>query len=316
MQSWPKMAKMDLVAAIRSFQKVIEAGSFSGAARELGVLPSSVTRQVDALEAELGVRLLQRSTRQTVLTEAGQLYLERISDALRSLDEAKREVALLGRAPQGVLRVGLPLAFGHRHIVPLLPSFLARYPSLKLALFFADKFVDFARDDIDLTIRVGAVEGHEVVAKKLLGNRRWICASRAYLESRGVPKTPAALEKHNCLLYRYHHGRLIWYLRRGGSVSRIAVNGNVSADSGEALRELALHGCGVALLPDWLIDNDVQRGALVKLFADYDVTVSSAVEELGVYAVYPTSRRASPKVEALVSYLRNELRQIFSSPAP
>jgi DNA-binding transcriptional LysR family regulator len=298
---------MDLLGAIRSLQKVVDAGSFSRAARELGVLPSTLTRQVDGLELDLGVQLLQRSTRQVTLTEPGRFYLERVSDAVRNLDEAGKELAVLGRAPQGVLRVAVPLAFGQSHIVPLLPRFLERYPAMKLSLFFSDKLVDFERDDVDLAIRVSTIEDGRVIVRKLLGARRRLCASPSYLEAHGTPATPEALEQHNCLVYRYHHGKITWYLRRGGALSRVLVDGNFSADSGEAIHQLAIAGCGIALLPDWMIESSLRDGALVTVRADYDAAVSSTAAELGVFAVFPQSRRTSAKVRALVGYLAAEL---------
>ena len=298
---------MDLLSSIRSLQRVIDSGGFSSAARELGVLPSTLTRQIDALETQLGVVLVQRSTRHVALTEAGRFYLERVSEAVRSLDDAGQELAVLGQAPQGVLRVALPMAFGQSHIVPLLPEFSRRYPSLKLTLFFSDKLVDFERDGIDLAIRVSAMEQGRVIVRRLLETRRRLCASPGYLAARGVPKTPEALEKHNCLVYRYHHGKITWYLRRGGRLTRMVVDGNISADSGEAIHQLAIAGCGIGLLPDWMIEKSLRNGALLTVLADYEATVSSAAAELGVFAVYPPSHRTSAKVRALVGYLAGAL---------
>src|SRR5262249_33066889 len=146
-----------------------------------------------------------------------------------------------------------------------------------------------------------------VIVRKLLGTRRRLCASPGYLEVQGVPKTPEALEKHNCIVYRYHHGKITWYLRRGGRLTRVVVDGNISADSGEAIHQLALAGCGIGLLPDWMIEKSLRDGALVTVLADYETTVSSTAAELGVFAVYPPSRRTSAKVRALVGYLASEL---------
>ena len=312
----PSWDVVDLLGAIRSLQKVIDSGSFSKAARELGVLPSTLTRQIDALEAQLGVVLVQRSTRFVALTEPGRFYLERVSEAVRSLDDAGQELAVLGHAPQGVLRVALPMAFGQSHVVPLLPEFSRRYPAVKLTLFFSDKVVDFERDGIDLAIRVSPMEQGRVIVRKLLGTRRHLCASPGYLEAHGVPKTPEALEKHNCLLYRYHHGKITWYLRRGGRLTRVVIDGNISADSGEAIHQLAIAGCGIGLLPDWMIESSLRKGALVTVLADYETTVSSTDAELGVFAVYPPSRRTSAKVRALVVYLASELEEPRSPRAP
>jgi DNA-binding transcriptional LysR family regulator len=307
---------MDLLGAIRSLQKITDLGSFSRAARELGVLPSTLTRQIDALEARLGAVLVQRSTRHVALTESGRLYLERAAEAVRSLDEAGEELAVVGRAPQGVLRVALPQAFGQRHVIPLLPEFSRRHPAVKLTLFFSDKLVDFERDGIDLAIRVGATEQGRVIVRKLLGTRRLLCASPGYLQAQGVPRDPEALEKHNCLVYRYHHGKITWYLRRGGRLTRVVVDGNVSADSGEAIHQLALADCGIGLLPDWMIESSLRSGALVTVLPDYEATVSSTTAELGVFAVYPPSRRTSVKVRALVGYLSTALDQPGSPRAP
>src|SRR5215813_10384059 len=193
--------KMDRLAAIEAFVRVAECGSFSQAAQRLHASKSVVSRQVGALEADLGVRLLHRTTRALTLTEAGRSYFERASRILADLEEANASVGQLQAAPRGRLRVSAPMSFGFLHLGPAVPDFLDRYPDVDIELVMNDRYVDLVDEGFDMAVRIGRLEDSSLVARKLAPARRTVCAAPAYLQTRGTPVSPDDLEAHECLCY-------------------------------------------------------------------------------------------------------------------
>ncbi len=191
---------MDPLNSMELFVDVVAAGSFSEAGRRRGLAASSVTRNLNALEDELGARLLNRTTRKLSLTEAGRLYHERSRRILADVEDAKLSVTQLEAAPRGTLRLNVPVAFGTMHIAPALPEFLARYPAVQIDLDMTDAFIDLVEQGVDLAVRIGELEDSSLIARRLARNHRVICASPAYLQSAGVPREPADLRQHSCLI--------------------------------------------------------------------------------------------------------------------
>jgi len=189
------------------FVEVVAAGSFSEAGRRRGLAASSVTRSINALEDQLGVRLLNRSTRKLSLTEAGRLYHERSRRIIAEVEDARLSVSQLEAAPRGTLRMNVPVAFGRLHVAPALPTFLARYPGLQVDLSMTDGFIDLVEEGVDLAVRIGELEDSSLIARRLAPNRRVICASPDYLRQAGVPRVPEDLRTHNCLIYKRQAGR-------------------------------------------------------------------------------------------------------------
>ncbi|MEM8838374.1 MAG: LysR substrate-binding domain-containing protein [Pseudomonadota bacterium] len=284
-----------------AFIAVVEHGGFAPAARRMGVATSSVTRQVNALEEHLGSLLVNRSTRNITLTDAGTRYLEDARRILGELEEADRGVSEAEGPLSGVLRVSLPIAFARLHIAPAIPDFLRKYPDVELMLLTTDSMVNLVEERIDVAIRLAALESSALIAKKLAPHRRVLCASPSYLEKHGIPDNPQALTAHNCLTFDYETGSPVWTFKRGSETETIRVRGSLKATSSEVLREVALGGTGIILMPTWLVGPDVTAGRLVEVLADWE---ANPVQGQGsISAVYLPNRRGAKKVRAFVEHL-------------
>jgi DNA-binding transcriptional LysR family regulator len=293
---------MDRFAELKAFCLVASHGGFSSAARQLGVATSSVTRLVDALEERLGAPLLNRSTRSITLTDSGRGYFEHASQILAALDEADDAAAGRDGEPSGVLRIAAPVTLAIRYIAPLLPELARSYPLLQLEVRLSDAFTNMVDEAIDVAIRIGNPEQQpNLIARKLAGHQRHICASPAYLKQHGAPQTPAELSERNCLLFSYGAKRHTWRLRQGQQEHDIEVRGNLNVNNSEMLRQAALGGLGLALLPGWLIQQDLDDGALVTVLDGYQANPGEM--DVGIYAVYPSSRRGSSKIRVFTDML-------------
>lgn len=293
---------MDRFAEIKAFCLVASNGGFSAAARQLGVATSSVTRLVDALEQRLGAPLLNRSTRRITLTDSGRNYFEHASQILAALDEADDAAAGRDAEPAGVLRIAAPVTLALRYLAPLLPELARRYPRLELDLRLSDALSNMVDEAIDVAIRIGHPEQQpNLIARKLAGHRRHIVASPAYLAQHGAPATPDALAAHNCLLFSYGAGRAAWRLRNADLATEIEVHGKLQVNNAEMLRQAALSGLGLALLPGWLVQPDLDAGRLVAVLGDYQANPGEM--EVGIYAVYPASRRGASKIRVFTDML-------------
>jgi DNA-binding transcriptional LysR family regulator len=295
---------VDTLGSMELFVAVVDAGSFSAAARRLGLAPSSVARGIGGLEDELGVRLLARTTRRLSLTEPGRVYHERSRRILSEVEEARLSVARLEAAPRGLLRISVPVVFGRLHVAPALAEFLASYPEVEIDLSMTDAYVDLVEEGIDLAIRVGELQDSSLMARKLAPTRRVMCASPAYLERRGAPARPSDLKGHDCLSYRYSGAAPIWRLRApDGTLHEIEVSGSLRTNNADALHIAALAGVGIVLLPTFLAGADIRGGRLRLLFEDHRVSATSSLDT-NIHAVFPCNRHLSPKVRAFVDFLR------------
>lgn len=279
------------------FAQVVKARSFSGAAQRLGVSKSRISKAISRLEAALGVRLLQRSTRRLSLTEIGEAYFEHCD---RIQDELARADATLNRLhlePQGTLKISASVAFSTLHVAPALADFMAQYPDLSVDLTIADRFVDLVEEGFDLALRIAANPGHNLVARKLAPIRRKICASPAYLASHGTPQLPQDLARHNCLDYTYLSAGGVWRLRGPEGDIAVPVAGTLRINDDEALSQAVLGGLGLALLPTFIVGRELQRGRLVEVLPGY-----VPVEQF-LYAVYVPNRHLPQKVRVFIDFL-------------
>lgn len=292
---------MDQLAALRLFARVVHAGSFSAAARAENRSVSAVTRQVAALEDALDVRLINRTTRRLGLTEAGQLYFERIERILADLDEADHAVASLALAPRGVLRVNGPVSFGRVHIARHVPAFLRLYPEVSVDLTLTDTFVDVVEEGVDVAVRVGALRDSSLIARRLAGNVRLLCASPDYLARRSPPTRPAEVADHDCLTFKYRTIGSVWRFAGPSGIEEIAIKGSFVSNNFDAIYEAVLGGLGLSILPLWMVGEDLRAGRLVRVMADYRASPSDL--DTAVYAVYPHNRHLSAKVRAFVDFL-------------
>ena len=309
------MAGMDRFAELKTFCAVAACGGFSPAARQLGLVASSVTRTVDALEARLGVVLLNRSTRSVTLTEAGRGYYEDAQRILEQLDAADDAVTGDADALAGVLRVAAPVTFAALHIAPILPDLRERHPRLVLDLRLSDLEANLVDESIDVAIRIGALDPQaRLVARRLAGHQRVLCASPAYLKRHGLPRLPADLARHDCLQFAFADKRRTWRLRRKEDnaaargelpLEEIAVNSVIQANNAQLLRQAAVDGLGVAMLAHWLVQADLQAGRLVQVLPAYEVNPGPM--DVALYALYQANRRGSGKIRAFVDLLAGHL---------
>ncbi len=290
---------MDLFQAMRIFVKVAEAGSFSGAARALDTSNPSVTRYVADLEAYIGARLFNRSTRRLSLTEVGSNYLERCHQVLLDIDNAVLEAGMSAANPTGTLRMTVPMSFAVNHLGRILPEYMQRYPNVKLDIALSDRVVNLVDEGYDLGIRIGRIQDSSLVARKIAPARLILCASPAYLEKYGTPLVPQDIERqrHVCLRYSYASSPDVWSFVKAGKTHTVKLNGSISANNGDILREAAVGGMGLVLQPSFIVGNDIRDKKLVHLMPDY-VPPASMIQ-----AVYASRQHLSAKVRTFVDYL-------------
>lgn len=290
---------MDPLNDMAVFVKVVGAGGLSAAARELGLSPAMVSKRLSRLEARLGGRLLNRTTRRLSLTEEGARYYERAAQILAEVEEAEALVGAGRVAPRGTLRVSAPAAFGRRHVAPLVKDFTARYPELRIHLDLDERIVDLVEDGFDVAIRIAELEDSTLVARKLAPNRRVVCASPEYLRRHGTPATPADLARHNCLVVTTRDSRQdLWPFAGPDGPQTVRVSGMLTCNNGEVIRQWALDGLGLALKSTWDVGEDLREGRLRAVLAEH---VQGGVS---VYAVYPHRQYLPAKVTAFVDYLQ------------
>lgn len=295
---------MDRYAAIRSFVLVAEKGSFAAAALAEGVTPVVMGRRLSALERQLGVQLLHRSTRGLALTELGERYLESCQQLIRDFAAAEEDVRSGGGAVRGHLVVSAPAAFGRRHIAPHAPAFRASHPGLRLSFNFTDSVVDVVREGYDMAVRIGEVRDPNYVAAKLYPNRRVVCGTPAYFELHGVPRTPEDLARHNCLAFNLQGGQQRgWTFVRDGRPFAVRVDGDLACNDGELLYDWVRQGLGVGWRSTWEIQAELKRGELITVLDEF------ALPGYDIQAVYPQQRYLPAKVRRFIDYLREIYRR-------
>ncbi|SDY33737.1 DNA-binding transcriptional regulator, LysR family [Variovorax sp. YR266] len=289
---------MDRLNAMQAFVAVVEAGSFVRAAEALGVSKTSISRLVVDLEAHLGTRLLQRTTRRVRPTQAGERFFARASLLLSDLEEAESEVTWTTLTASGLLRLSVPLSFGQRHLAPLFPLYRNQYPDVQLEVSLTDQMVDLVDEGFDLAIRATPQHRETYVARHLAPIRMVICASPAYVAKHGAPETPEALTRHNCLTKTSGANSETWTVSQAGNTISVPVRGSMRADSGDVLCTAALADEGVIVMPTFMVGDDIARGSLVPLLLDWQF------RPVTLMAVYPTRRYLSAKVRTFVEFMQ------------
>lgn len=290
---------MDKFESIRAFTQVVNAGGFAAAAREIGLSRSQVNKLVISLENELGVQLLHRSTRVVTPTESGLAFHERCVEILASLEEAERSITQLQAEPRGRLRVNGPMTFGTMHLAPALADFLVQYPDLQVQLTLNDRFVDPIEEGFDVTVRIAKPqEVASLIVHPLTLAPRVLCAAPSYLEANGTPTHLDELRHHSCL----HYGQLAvesqWTLIGSEGEQTISVTGVLCSNNGEVLRDAAVRGLGITLLPTFVVEPELQQGTLQRVLPEYHPP------ELSISVIYPVNRHLSTKVRLLVHFLQ------------
>ncbi|MDX2240803.1 MAG: LysR family transcriptional regulator [Leptolyngbyaceae cyanobacterium bins.302] len=290
---------MDKFDSIRAFTQVVNAGGFAAAAREMGLSRSAVNKLVIALENELGVQLLHRSTRVVTPTEMGLAFHERCIAILADLEEAEQAVTQLQEEPKGKLRVNAPMSFGTMHLAPALADFLVQYPELQVQLTLNDRFIDPIEEGFDVTVRIATLpETASLIVHELTAAPRVLCAAPGYLRDRGVPSHPSELHQYSCL----HYGHLAplnqWTLIGPDGEHTISIQGVICSNNGEVLREAAIRELGITLLPTFIIESELEQGLLQIVLPEYHPP------KISIYVIYPVNRHLSTKVRLFVRFLQ------------
>jgi DNA-binding transcriptional LysR family regulator len=296
---------MDL-SVLQIFIEVVRQGSFAAVARDRNIDPSSVSRAIAGLEEELGIRLLQRTTRQLSPTEAGVAYFERIEPLVDEMQQAIEIATDIAGHPKGTLRVTASVSFGLTCIVPRLHDFNTMYPDLTVDLLLTDANLDLFAERIDLAIRLGLLADSTLIAQQLMRTRYFVCASPHYLQQWGHPTHPREIETHNCLLFPLPGFRSRWIFKdASGDESTVIVQGRTIISNAIALQQCAIAGIGLALLPNWLIDTDLRAGTLTNVFPDYDVTATDF--NTAAWFVYPSRAYIPLKVRVFIDFLKTAI---------
>lgn len=294
------------IAVLQIFTDVIRQGSFAAVARDRNVDPSSISRAIANLEKQLGVRLLQRTTRQLSPTEAGIAYMERIQPLIEELQQATHRVADASGQPQGTLRVTASVSFGLKQIVPLLSDFRNLYPDLGVDLLLTDANLDLLAERIDVAVRLGILVDSSLIAQQLMPTHYAVCASPQYLKRRGQLAHPSDIAHHDCLLFPLAGFRSQWRFQDSqGQAFEIAVQGKIMISNAIALQHCAIASMGLALLPHWLIAADLAAGRLVQVLPDYAVTATEF--NTAAWLVYPSRTYLPLKVQVFIQFLKEQM---------
>ena len=291
---------MNGFGAIPAFVAVVENGGFSAAARALGVSKSAVSKRINQLEEDLGVRLLYRTTRKLSLTEAGERYFEHAAEALSAASRAEDAVAELQGEPQGKLKISSPMSFGRLHVAPLIPKMLKRYPKLDIELVMDDRTMDLVAEGIDVAIRSssGGLPDSTMVARTLAPLRHAVFASPAYAENHELPRIPADLVEHNCILFSYSSDANVWAFERDGETELVEVSGTYRVNNSEAILEAIVEGIGVGRLPTFVAGPHLKSGKLIDLFPAF------RIPDHTFFAVFPQRQYLPAKVRVFLEFAK------------
>jgi DNA-binding transcriptional LysR family regulator len=297
-------APRNMLDTLDLFVAVAAAGNFSQVAKERAIAVSSVTRRIDALEAELGARLFNRSPRRVLLTDAGEKFLPRARALLADLAEARDALAALDAEPRGRIVVAAPATFGRIAVVPAVASFLERWPSMEVELHLSDEYLDLAAQRVDVAVRIGALEASELVATRLAPMRLVACASPAYLARHGRPRRPEDLLRHECIdVATGVPPHQMWCFDGSNRGKPLPVRGRLRVDDRDAMRDAALAGAGIVHLASWLVHEDIAAGRLVELLAGRRPPPARGIER-AIHAVRLPGRSNDAKARLFTDHLR------------
>ena len=282
---------------VSEFVCVAEYESFTRGAKALGISTAQVSRQISALEQRLKIKLLYRTTRKVSLTEEGRVFYQHCRSVLDGLDAAEQAVSSLQSKPQGRIKLTAPVTYGEQQLLPLINDFMVQYRDIEVTAFLSNQQIDLIEGGYDLAIRIGKLRDSTMMAKKLSLRTNFVCATPAYLNQYGVPRTLDDLNQHNCLLGT----RDYWHFVEDGTEKNLRVSGSIQCNSGYSLVDAALKGLGIVQLPDYYVQKHLASGALVSLLDDY------REPEESIWALYPHNRQLSPKIRLLVDYLAERL---------
>jgi len=288
---------MKYLEGIAEFCAVAEVGNFTGASNKLDTSVAQISRKVASLEKQLGVKLLQRTTRSVSLTEAGALYFEQALPALKALEDAQLSVSALQDSPQGLIKLTAPVAFGEAFIAPFLNDFMHKYTGISVQCTFSNDKLDIVDLGLDLAIRIGKLEDSTLVAKKLATRHLLVCGSSRYFEQNGQPRLLEELKEHALLVGSQPY----WRFLVNKKIQSIPVQGRVRYNSGNALCSAAVAGLGIAQLPGFYVREALAKGELIEIFPQYKD------KQEAIWAVFPSNRNVAPKIRLLVDFLSQHI---------
>jgi DNA-binding transcriptional LysR family regulator len=280
------------------FVKVAQLESFTRAARALGMPISTVSRKVTSLEDQLGVTLLQRTTRKLSLTAQGRAYYDQCDEPLTQLFDAESALTRTQKEPEGLLRISVPVLFGQEPFYEFLSRFLKRNPGIRADLFITNQFVDLIADNVDVAIRIGELRDSTIIAKRIGKSVRYLVASPDYLKDRAVPATPEDLTKHHCILLNGRNNEAEWHLVNGRRSVKLHVAGPLSSRDFQSVSAFTYKGHGIGLLPSSYCEQEIRRRSLVRILPEW------SSPEIFVHAVYPTRRYIPSKLQAFLDELK------------
>jgi DNA-binding transcriptional LysR family regulator len=298
---------MDRLSSMKIFQRVVEMGSFSAVAKEMGLSQSSISKSITALEKYLVVRLLIRNTRSQILTEAGKEYYDYCVRILNDVEEAESVISENSGEPKGQLRLSAPFSYGQHRIEPLLWGFMKQYPELNIDFILSDQNLDMIKEGIDLSIRLGPLSNSSLIARQLGTCPRYTVASPEYLKIRGQPQELNDLVNHQCIVFTLFPTKNIWHFSHNAKAQTIHVTGNFSTNSPDTMREATIAGKGIAVMPHFLIEKQLASGQLVKLLHDY-IPIP-----VPIHVVYPMRRFLSPKIKCFIDYFQQQSKPFFDN---
>lgn len=294
---------MDRLTEMEAFICVVDQGGFTDAAKKLGMSKSAVSKHVSALEARLGARLLNRTTRRVNPTEIGLAYYDRATQVLNGATEADEMVNSMQSAPRGALRVSVPVSFGITQISGIVGDFLSKYPDVSINMVLDDRFVELVAEGFDVAIRIGTLEDSSLRARKLAESKAFLVASPDYIRRHGKPERIEDLADHELLHYTNLSTGNFWKLKlRSGEERQVRVGGRLTANNGESLKRAAEAGIGISLAPAFILGDSIREGRLVPVLEDLDLDM------LGIYAVYPAGRFTQPKLRAFIDFLADRFK--------
>jgi DNA-binding transcriptional LysR family regulator len=294
---------VDRLVAMETLVRVVQTGSFSAAARQLGVGQPAVSKTVAQLEERLGVQLLLRSTQGLTPTRAGQDFYEHAKRALEEVDEAEVAARGAGASLSGELRITATVTFSRLHVVPRLAAFLATHPALEMNLILEDRNVDLIEYGIDVALRMGALPDSTLVARKIAQSPQRVIGTPAYFKQHGVPKAPADLSTCPAVVYDVGGGGSAWTFRRGSTESSVVLNARVRITAAEGVREAVLSGLGLAIASEWMFAPELNRGLVEAVLPEW------TLPPMELWAVFPTGRRVSAKARAFATYIEEALNK-------
>jgi DNA-binding transcriptional LysR family regulator len=300
---------MDRLTVMQTFIRIVDAGSFSAAARQLNIGQPAVSKSIAQLEERLGVRLLMRSTQRLTPTEAGQSYYDYARRAVDAAEQADLVARGVGTQMAGRLRISVATTLATLHIIPRLPAFLDTHPDLSLELILDDRMIDLIEEGVDMGLRIGTPGESSLTARKLAACRRLVLGAPSYFQRRGTPSTPAELREHTIVVHAHQRSSELWTFRQGASETAIRISGRLCVSAGEGVRTAVLSGMGLTIMSEWMFTPELASGAICSVLTDW------ALPMAGLWAVFPTGHMISAKARAFAAFAESELRKSRPSPS-